>query len=454
MSVSITFLGGAGTVTGSKYLVRHGTECLLVDCGLFQGYKPLRLRNWTPLPISPDQVGAMLLTHAHLDHSGYLPRLAREGFAGSVHASSGTRDLCRILLPDSGHIQEEDAEFANRHGFSKHAPAMPLYTRQDALDCLSLLKAVDFGKTFQPLPDWRATFSPAGHILGAASVLLEVAGRRILFSGDLGRPDDLIMNPPAAAPAADTVLIESTYGDRQHPKEDVLAELGPALNKLAKRGGVAVIPVFAVGRAQALLHAIHLLKLSGDIPTSLPVFLDSPMAVHTTHLFEQHQDDHRLSNKDSHALTHSATMVNSTDESRALASRHGPMVILSASGMATGGRVLHHLALRAGDHRNMIVLTGYQAPGTRGAALASGAKFVRIHGHDVEVKAEVVQLQSASAHADSNQLLAWLRTMPTAPDQVYVVHGELGASDELRKLIEHELGWRAMVPEHGSTWPT
>ncbi|MEI8028392.1 MAG: MBL fold metallo-hydrolase [Comamonadaceae bacterium] len=454
MSVTISFLGGAGTVTGSKYLVRHGSECLLVDCGLFQGYKPLRLRNWTPLPIVPDQIGALLLTHAHLDHSGYLPLLAREGFISPVYATSGTRDLCRILLPDSGHIQEEDAAFANRHGFSKHAPAMPLYTRQDALDCLTLLKAHNFGKTFQPLPDWRATFSPAGHILGAASVLLEVAGRRILFSGDLGRPDDLIMNPPAAAPAADTVLIESTYGDREHPKEDVLAELGPALKKLAKRGGVAVIPVFAVGRAQALLHAIHLLKLRGDIPTSLPVFLDSPMAVHTTHLFEQHQDDHRLSNMETHALTHSATMVNSTDESRALASRHGPMVILSASGMATGGRVLHHLALRAGDHRNMIILTGYQAPGTRGATLASGAKSVRIHGHDVEVKAEVVQLQSASAHADSNQLLGWLHSMPQAPDQVYVVHGELSAADELRKRIEHDLGWRAMVPEHGSTWPT
>ncbi|MDO8699379.1 MAG: MBL fold metallo-hydrolase [Rhodoferax sp.] len=454
MSVNITFLGGTGTVTGSKYLVRHGGECLLVDCGLFQGYKLLRLRNWTRLPIAPNQIDAVLLTHAHLDHSGYLPLLAKEGFSGHVYATSGTRDLCSILLPDSGHIQEEDAAFANRHGFSKHAPALPLYTRQDALDCLPLLKTIDFGQTFQPIPGWRATFSSAGHILGAASVLLEVAGRRILFSGDLGRPDDLIMNPPAKAPAADTVLIESTYGDREHPKEDVIAELGPVLQKLAKRGGVAVIPVFAVGRAQALLHAIHQLKLRGDLPTSLPVFLDSPMAVNTTHLFEHHQGEHRLSSKDAHALTHAATMVSSIDESRALASRHGPMVILSASGMATGGRVLHHLALYAGDHRNMIILTGFQAPGTRGATLASGAKSVRIHGRDVAVNAEVVQLQSASAHADANQLLAWLRTMPQAPDQVYVVHGELGPSDELRKRITHDLGWRAMVPEHGSTWPT
>jgi len=454
MSVNITFLGGASTVTGSKYLVRHDGKCLLLDCGLFQGYKPLRLRNWTPLPIAPGEIDAVVLTHAHLDHSGYLPLLAKEGFTGHVYATTGTRDLCRILLPDSGHIQEEDAAFANRHGFSKHAPALPLYTRQDALDCLHRIKAVKFGVTFQPIPGWRVSFSPAGHILGASSVLLEVAGRRILFSGDLGRTDDLIMNPPVDAPAADTVLIESTYGDRTHPKEDVLAELGPALKKLAKRGGVGVIPVFAVGRAQALLHAIHLLKLRGDIPTSLPVFLDSPMAVHTTHLFEQHPQDHRLTSKDTRALTHSATMVSSTDESRALAQRHGPMLILSASGMATGGRVLHHLALYAGNRRNMIILTGFQAPGTRGATLASGAKSVRIHGHDVEVKAEVVQLQSASAHADANQLIAWLRTMPQAPDQVYVVHGELAAADELRKRIKHELGWRAMVPEHGSTWPT
>ena len=454
MTVSITFLGGTGTVTGSKYLVQHDGKSLLLDCGLFQGYKLLRMRNWTPLPVAPNQIDAVLLTHAHLDHSGYLPLLAKEGFAGHVYASSATRDLCRILLPDSGHIQEEDAAFANRHGFSKHEPAMPLYTRQDALDCLHLIKAVEFGITFQPIPGWRATLTPAGHILGASSVLLEVAGRRILFSGDLGRPDDLLMNPPSNAPLADTVLIESTYGDREHPKEDVLAELAPALKRLAARGGVAVVPVFAVGRAQALLHAIHLLKLRGEIPNSLPVFLDSPMAVHTTHLFEQHQGEHRLSSAETHALTHCATMVNSTDESRALASRHGPMVILSASGMATGGRVLHHLAHYAGNHRNMIILTGYQAPGTRGATLASGSRSVRIHGRDVELSAEVVQLQSASAHADAGQLLTWLKTMPQAPDQVYVVHGELEASDQLRLRIKNELGWRAMVPEHGSTWPT
>jgi metallo-beta-lactamase family protein len=452
VDVSITFLGGTGTVTGSKYLVRHGQSCLLVDCGLFQGYKLLRLRNRAPLPLPPDEIDAVILTHAHLDHSGYLPVLANEGFTGPVFATQGTIDLCRILLPDSGHLQEEDANFANRHGFSKHAPALPLYTREEALDCLPLLKAVQFNQAFSPLPGWKATFSSAGHILGAASLLLEVGGRRLLFSGDLGRPDDLIMNPPDKAPAADTVLIESTYGDREHPKEDVLAELGPALQRLVKRGGIAVVPVFAVGRAQALLHAINQLKRQGLIPASLPVYLDSPMAVNTTHLFVHHLGEHRLSKPEAFDLTHAATMVSSTDDSRALAGKKGPMLILSASGMATGGRVLHHLSHYAGDPKNMIILTGFQPPGTRGATLAGGGKIVRIHGRDVPVHAEVIQLQSASAHADANQLLAWLSTMPQAPQQVYVVHGELGAADELRKRLQNEKGWRAMVPEHGSTW--
>ncbi len=454
MGVSITFLGGADTVTGSKYLVRHQEQSLLVDCGLFQGFKQLRLRNWNPLPVLPEAIHALLLTHAHLDHSGYLPLLAKQGFSGPVFASTGTRDLCKILLPDSGHIQEEDAEFANRKGFSKHAPALPLYTRQDALDCLPLIKTVAMGTTFQPIPGWRATFQSAGHILGACSVLLEVSGRRILFSGDLGRPDDSLMNPPDHAPGADTVLIESTYGDRTHPHSNLLAELGPALQRLAARGGVAVVPVFAVGRAQALLHAIGQLKASGAIPHSLPVFLDSPMAVHTTHLFEHHPGEHRLNAAEVRALTHGATMVSSTDESKALAARHGPMVILSASGMATGGRVLHHLEQRAGNHRNMVILTGFQAPGTRGATIASGGRSVRIHGHDVAIEAEVVSLESASAHADGQQLMDWLRTLPKPPAQVYVVHGERQASDTLRARIQRELGWRALVPEHGSTWPT
>jgi len=454
MSVTITFLGGADTVTGSKYLVAHDKRQLMVDCGLFQGVKQLRLRNWTPLPVEPSRIDAVVLTHAHLDHSGYLPLLVREGFTSKVHATHATRDLCKILLPDSGHLQEEDAAFANRHGFSRHAPARPLYTRNDARACLRQIKGAAFGRVITPIPGWRITFLEAGHILGAASVLLEVAGRRILFSGDLGRNDDLLMRPPANAPTADTVLIESTYGDRIHPKEQLLDELGPLLKKASARGGVAVLPVFAVGRAQALLHAIELLKARREIPRPLPVFLDSPMAVHSTHLFEQHPGLHRLSDKQSRDLSRCATMVASTDESKALARRRGPMVILSASGMATGGRVLHHLAHYLSEPRTMVILTGFQAPGTRGASLASGADSVRIHGRDIAVHAEVAQLQAASAHADAPGLIAWLRTMPSAPEQVYVVHGERSASDALRRRISHELGWRAVVPEHGSIWPT
>ncbi|MCV0440131.1 MAG: MBL fold metallo-hydrolase [Hydrogenophaga sp.] len=452
MSVRIRFLGGAGTVTGSKYLVEHEDQSLLVDCGLFQGYKQLRLRNRDPLPVLPNHIGAVLLTHAHLDHSGYLPLLAREGFHGKVWVTPATRDLAAILLPDSGHIQEEDAAFANRKGFSKHAPALPLYTESDALQSLKLLRTVPMQQAFEPLRGWSARFSGAGHILGAASVLLEVGGRRILFSGDLGRPDDALMLAPEPPPAADVVVCESTYGDREHPEEDVLAELGPALQRVAARGGTAVVPVFAVGRAQALLHAIAQLKASGNLPHGLPVYLDSPMAIHSTELFARHLGEHRLSAAQCRDMEQVAHMTRSVDESKAIARQHGPKVILSASGMATGGRVLHHLVQYLGDHRNMVLLTGYQAPGTRGATLARGGTQLRIHGQDWPVRAEVVQLASASAHADASQLLGWLRSMPRAPVRVFVTHGDMEASDALRHRIEAELRWRALVPEHGSTW--
>ncbi|WP_310567460.1 MBL fold metallo-hydrolase [Hydrogenophaga sp.] len=452
MNVHLRFLGAAGTVTGSKYLVEFSGQSLLVDCGLFQGYKQLRLRNRDPLPVLPNHIGAVLLTHAHLDHSGYLPLLAKEGFHGKVWCTPATRDLAQILLPDSGHIQEEDAAFANRKGFSKHAPALPLYTEGDALDSLKLLRTVPMGQPFEPLHGWTAQFFRAGHILGAASLLLEVGGKRILFSGDLGRPDDMLMLPPDPPPAADAVVIESTYGDREHPDEDTLAELGPALQRVAARGGTAVLPVFAVGRAQEILHAIALLKANGTLPHSLPVYLDSPMAIHTTDLYERHLGEHRLSAAQCHDMEHVAKMTRSTDESKAIAQQHGPKVVLAAAGMATGGRVLHHLVQYLGHHRNMVMLTGYQAPGTRGAALGDGAKSVRIHGQDVAVRAEVVQMRSASAHADASQLMDWLRALPQPPHRVFVTHGEMGASDALRHRIETELRWRAMVPEHGSTW--
>ena len=454
MSVHIRFLGGAGSVTGSKYLIEHAGQRLLVDCGLFQGYKPLRLRNWSDLPVSPDAIDAVVLTHAHLDHSGYVPLLACEGYRKRVHASEATCSLCGLLWPDSGHIQEEDAAFLNRHKATKHEPAKPLYTKLDGIHSLKLLKPERFGHPFSPIPGWQVRLQRAGHILGASSVLVEVAGRRILLSGDLGRPDDPILHPPEPPPAADTVLIESTYGNRLHETTDLLEDVAQALKRAAARGGTVVIPVFAVGRAQLLLHLIAQLKAQGRIPHSLPVFLDSPMAVHATELYERHRADHQLNNADLKALEHAAVMVETPEQSKALAKRHGPMVILAASGMATGGRVLHHLARYLPDHRSLILLTGFQAPGTRGARLAAGETTLRLHGQDVPVAAEVVQLPSTSAHADSDQLLAWLRQMPTPPQQVYVVHGELDASDALRLRIERELKWRVAIPEYGSTWPT
>jgi metallo-beta-lactamase family protein len=453
MSLNIRFLGGASTVTGSKYCVEYNGQRLLVDCGLFQGYKQLRLRNWNPMHVPASSIDAVLLTHAHLDHSGYVPLLIKQGYKGRIHASTGTRDLCGILLPDSGHIQEEDAFFANKHGYSKHSTALPLYTKADAIQAMNHFHVEKWGKWFEPIPGWNARFYAAGHILGACSVLLEVAGRKILFSGDLGRPDDSLMNPPEDPPQADTVLIESTYGDRTHPTENLNSELADALKKVAARGGIAVIPVFAVGRAQAVLNSIAELKRQDQIPQGLPVFLDSPMAIHTTALFEKHLGEHRLNSVQVNSMDHVATMVQTPEQSKALIKRHGPMVILAASGMATGGRVLHHLANYLGDHRNMVILTGFQSPGTRGASLASASPSIRMHGKDYPVKAEVVQLSSASAHADANQLLAWLAKMPSPPSQVYVVHGENLASDALRQRIERELHMRAIVPEHDSVWP-
>jgi metallo-beta-lactamase family protein len=448
MSIKLSFLGGVGTVTGSRYLLTLPAGRVLVDCGLFQGFKNLRLRNWEPLPVDPRQIDAVVLTHAHLDHSGYVPLLVRNGFKGAVHATQATHELCKLLLPDSGRLQEEDAGYANRHGFSKHNPALPLYTEADAFFSLKSFRDHRFGEAFEVLPGVRVSFQPAGHILGASSVLVEAEGQRILFSGDLGRPDDLLMRPPQDPPAADHVLVESTYGDREHPPIDPTHEMLEPIKRAVARGGVVVMPVFAVGRAQSILYALHLLKSRGDLPSSLPIFLDSPMAIDTTELYSHFKEYHRLDAAQTRAMCQAAHFVRTTDESKALAKRHGPMVILSASGMATGGRVLHHLKNYAPDPRALIVLTGYQTPGTRGATLASGARTVRIHGEDIPLRAEVVQMESASAHADGEQVKQWLARMPQPPKQVYVVHGEPLAADRMRQRIEHELKWRAMVPDY------
>jgi metallo-beta-lactamase family protein len=443
----LDFLGATGTVTGSRYLLTASGHRVLVDCGLFQGYKPLRLRNWERFPVDPARIEAVVLTHAHLDHSGYLPLLVRQGFRGPVFCTAPTAALCRLLLLDSAHLLEEEAKYANRKGTSKHHPALPLYTQADAEAALRQLRVVRMGEAFVPVPGMTATCRGAGHILGAASVTLEHDGTRIGFSGDLGRSDDLVMPAPEPPGPADLLVVESTYGDRRHATADAEAELGAVVARVAARGGVVVIPAFAVGRAQVLLHLLGRLKARGAIPRALPVYLNSPMADEATLLYARFPAAHLLSPADTHALRDSATVITTAEQSKALNRRHGPMVIISASGMATGGRVIHHLRAFAPDPRNAIVLAGFQAGGTRGAKLAAGDATLRIFGEDVPVRAEVVQLGASSAHADADGLIAWLRSAPEAPRRVFVTHGEPAAADALRLRIDRELGWRADVPD-------
>lgn len=442
----LTFLGAAGTVTGSKYLLEHGGQRVLVDCGLFQGLKQLRLRNWDRLPVDPREIDAVVLTHAHIDHSGYLPALARQGFRGPVFCTEATRDLCALLLPDAGHLQEEDASYANRQGFSKHKPALPLYTEEDAREALRLLRPQPFGQAFEPATGLQVRFSAAGHILGAASLHVRWESGSLLFSGDLGRDDDLLMRPPEPPPAADHVVIESTYGDRLHAREDPATGLAEAISRTAARGGIVVIPAFAVGRAQSLMYVLACLKRDRRIP-DLPVFLNSPMAADTTEIYRKHRDLHRLTAQQCRLMCGAAKVVNSVEESRKLNELRFPAVIISASGMATGGRVVHHLKAMAPDHRNTILLAGYQAAGTRGAALAGGAREIKIHGAYVPVRAEVVSLGALSAHADREELLRWIGRLPRSPKRVFITHGEPVAADSLRLAIEEAHRWPCTVPE-------
>ena len=448
--MQITFLGAAGTVTGSKYLVGIGDKKILVDCGLFQGYKQLRLRNRAPLPVDPRKIDAVVLTHAHLDHSGYLPLLVKNGFAGKVYCSEATRDLCAILLPDSGHLQEEEAKYANRRGYSKHSPALPLYTVADAEQALTHFAPISFARDTDLGGGLTLHLLPAGHMLGASFVRLQHGGKTLLFSGDLGRPNDLIMVAPTNVTRADYLVVESTYGDRRHDPSDSLQRLAEVINRTAARGGAVIVPAFAVGRAQSLMYLIHLLKEARTIP-DLPVFLNSPMAANATRVYHQHPGEHRLTPTQCSAMYAAANIVNSVEESKALNQRKGPMIIIAASGMATGGRVVHHLKAFAPDARNTILFAGYQAGGTRGGALLAGAETIKIHGEYVPVRAEIVSLDNLSAHADYTEILDWLKHFEAPPRQTFVTHGEPQAADALRHRIEEDLGWHTVVPEYLET---
>jgi metallo-beta-lactamase family protein len=449
----LTFLGGAGTVTGSKYLVEDGGARLLIDCGLFQGLKLLRLKNRAPLTFDPASIGAVVLTHAHLDHSGYLPRLVAQGFHGRVHCTAATHDLTRILLLDSAAIQEEEAKHAARHGWSKHNPPLPLYTIEQARACDPLFRSAEWEKPVRLPEGWVIRFRKAGHILGAASVLVERGGKTILFSGDLGRPNDPILPPPDPCASADWMVVESTYGDRRHAQIDPAEAMAALARKVFARGGALLVPSFAVGRTQTILQLLWRLRKAGRLPAA-PVFVDSPMATDVTHLYMQHPADHKLGPEIAREVFGSATYVQTPEESKRLSARKGPMILISASGMATGGRVLHHLRAFAPHPENAVLLAGFQAEGTRGAQLSNGAKSIKIFGEQVPVNAEIATLPNSSAHADADEILAWLKTAPHPPERIFVTHGEPSASEALRGRIAAELGWNAHVPRLEETAET
>ena len=455
---TLHFLGATGTVTGSKFVLEADGSRAMIDCGLFQGLKMLRMRNWEQLAISPASISWVLLTHAHIDHAGYLPRLVHDGFKGRVLVTAATADLLKIMLPDSAKLQEEDADYANRKGFSKHQPALPLYTGQDATDALRLIQKVPYETDVQLKKSLSARFVPAGHILGSSFIEVTVNERerpplKITFSGDLGRYDEPILNDPAPAQETDYLLVESTYGNRLHDQTDPKDRLAEIINSTAERGGKIIIPAFAVGRTQLLIYYIRELEDEGRIPV-LPVAVDSPMGAEATRLYAKHHDDHdldmqRIRNLQRNPLaTQNFSLVQGRSGSKALSARTGPAIIISASGMATGGRVLHHLAQWLPDPASAVIFAGYQAAGTRGRKLQDGEKQVRIHGQVVPVRAHIESISSLSAHADSGEILKWLRGFKRPPRKTFIVHGEIDAASALRDLIVKELGWTVIIPAY------
>jgi len=445
---TLTFLGAVGTVTGSRFLVEAGGRRLLVDAGLFQGLAELRQRNWRSLPFDPATLDAVVLTHAHLDHCGYLPKLVKDGFRGPVVCTPQTAALAAIVLRDSAHLQEEDAEYANRAGFSRHRPALPLYGEPEVDRALPLLQPLEYDRTRGLCPGLSVILRPSGHILGSATAQITVDGTETLFSGDLGRRHHPLLQPPADPPEVQTIVVESTYGDRTHPAPDDEL-LATAVRRTAARGGSVLVPAFAVDRTELVLLELHRLLVAGRIPR-LPIYVDSPMALESLEIYR------RAARERQGRLRHGVAVdifdlpevhaVHDAAGSERLNRPTYPCIIVSASGMATGGRVVHHLRHQLPDPRNTVVLTGYQAAGTRGRQLLDGARQIKMYGRYVPVHAEIVQVPDFSVHADADELLAWLGRAPTPPRTVYVVHGEPRANENLARLIRDELGWRAVTP--------
>ena len=452
---SLTFLGAAGTVTGSKHLINTGTHRVLVDCGLFQGLQDLRLRNWQPLPVDASAIDAIILTHAHLDHCGYIPRLVAQGFKGRVFCTAGTRDLCTLVLPDAAHIQEEDARDANRYHYSKHAPALPLYTTSDAERALTLLQPVGYNRSVTVVPGLDVEFINAGHLLGSSFARVRFDQRTILFGGDLGRYGRPVLPDPTPVTHADVVLLESTYGDRVHPPDDNGAELATIVNAVASRGGKLIIPAFAIGRVEEVIYWLQRLEDERRIPV-LPVFVDSPMAARALQFYAQRADEldpemHADARHVCAFCTRRMTTVASPQQSRELVASRQPAIVIASSGMATGGRVLYHLQAALPHERNSVLFVGFQAAGTRGRALLDGRQTVRIKGRDVRVSAQIHQLNSMSAHADSTEVMRWLSHFTTAPETVYLVHGEPAALTALQARITAERQWRVHIARDQET---
>ncbi len=466
----IQFLGAAGTVTGSKHLINtsndaSGKGCfqVLIDCGLFQGPKEWRDRNWQDTPIPAREIDAVVLTHAHLDHSGWIPRLVKEGFHGVIYATPSTIDLCSIMLPDSGHLQEEDAAFYNKKKKSKHDPALPLYTLQEAESCMQFFRPVSFGVAQQLCSDISFRFVPAAHILGSsmAEVTLQLNGqtRRLLFTGDIGRvrdkniaPGKVVHSGPTEGESADILIMESTYGNRSHPTVDPRPELAELIRRAVQRGGSIVVPAFAVERTQKFLFMLKEMMEGNQIPR-LPVYCDSPLAIKAVEIFLKHTEEYsdetrRLITQYGSPLTWPGfTFAQTAEESKKINANRYPSIIVSSSGMVTGGRILHHLAQRLPDPKNLVIFIGFQAPGTRGFTIKSGAAGVKIFGDIVPIRAQVAALEQFSDHADTPELLQWLHTFQGKPAATYLVHGEPSASSQLREAMRQELGWNVQVAE-------